>query len=398
MEPLFLCTYTGDPRAAPGNRFRRASMRAAINPYSGYGTAPAYRMLLEPDTRTKKRATSASFELAWFASEADLLAVRSPNMTRDLAWPLLVRAGGKLIPYETCIDMDRGAAYLTSPEQMSRMLLDRGALEWEADVEEYTGDTGDTHTDTHTHTHTTGSAGKKKKPEEQHPDPVMLGADVRSKLCSSMRVPLKRGWTTAWVLGRDGKSLEARFIDPARNAVTEDIPIDAEEWQEVLTRGATGIEFRAIDNFPSEGLEAFARTVVLVAAAAAAWDADKASSITPEALRLHASGLSPSWKAAMRAVERGGSQATLPAPYITKLMSHLRLEPLKPQKSGGASGGAYDTLCAVVRALHARYSRHPVAVQLDPENNSASTKKKAARSGPPVMINYNELAAATAYM
>jgi len=397
MEPLFLCTYTGDPRAAPGNRYRRASMRASLNPLSGYGTTPAHRMLLSPPTTRGSASAGVMSELVWFSNEADLLALHSPNMVRDMSWPLLVRSGGDLVPFETCIDMDRYAAhtYRAEPAEMSRMLRERERerrlFGWDSDFAElYT----DLESGTKSSTKSTGET----------PSEVMQGADVRSKLCSSLSLPLKRGWTTAWVVGRDGKSLEARFVDAARSVVVEDIPLDADEWRDVLTRGATGIEFRAIDNFPSEGIEAFARTVVLVAAAATAWDEATSSAtaaktprktprktqtpwmtgVTADALLRHASGTSPSWKAAMRAVELGGSHATLPPEYVASLKAHLGLPVNSPLPLD-----AYGTLCSVVDSLHARYRRHPVTAQLDRENVRED-------AGPPVVVNYNEQAMAMA--
>jgi hypothetical protein len=344
MEPLFLCTYTGDPRALPGNGYRHASMRAAINEWSGYGTTPAYRMLMDSKTAN---------EHVWYSSDADLLASRSPNMLRDLSWPLLVLSGGKLVPFENCIDMDRLAAYNTDGPESFGMLY-------------------------HAQRDFDGFFAEKDDADGKQP---AHGADVRTKLCSSMRIPLKNGWRMGWVFvsSREyGKSLQMRFVNMSRRLVVREIPVDTDEWRSVLTRKATGIEFRAIDNFPSEGIEGFARTIVLLAAAAAAWDEREESKDMLETLRRHASALSPSWKAAMHAVERGGSHAALPQAYVAELISHLSLPETTARKSN--INDAYGTLCAVVDALHTRYARHTVAMQLDPEN---------ARAGPPVIINYN---------
>lgn len=339
IEPLLLSTYSGDPRALgrTDDKFPRASMRADLNAYSGYGTTPVATTLDEPLHEGRRH------QIAWFASEKDLVEDRHAQQLSEYSWPIYVWISGQRVPYQSCFGDTRFGAYL--PLRATWQGYD-GMIRNDGDA--------------------------------FHVPRNGLGSDIRSKLCESLAFPLRRGWTARCL--RVGDALELRFVKGRQ--LLKDAPIDASR----LWRGLTGIEFRAVDNMPSEGITPFLQLAVLLGAAAVssvqAWGPVALKSSHTE-LQAHfekrAAARSRSWQDALRVVRARGSHARVPAQYARDLWAEIGLAGGGPPPS--PAGGAHALLNATSRALFDAFRTHGVY-----------TKMVGDATAPPVFVNYNQLA------
>eukprot|EP00798_Chlamydomonas_sp_ICE-L_P032095 gene32095-biopygen9570 len=208
------------------------------------------------------------------------------------------------------------------------------------------------------------------------------GADIRSRLCDSLDMSLKKGWVPLCLRVQD--TLELRFVHgegTPKVKVSRNAPIDARRWGKELV----GIEFRAIDNMPTHQIDHVLHLVVLLGAAAVSqvekiWH-DKADSDpdTQAFFATHAATLSPHWNAALNAVRKQGTHAPLPKAYTTYIASQAGISSLKTRNASSAT--AFGALQDFAKSLHAEYFAHSVTAVMHPRSND---------EGPPAFSNTNQ--------
>jgi hypothetical protein len=256
--------YTGDPRALGRTKYSRASMRADHSVYAGYGTTPAKYIAENTDI-------NGAALVEWYETESDLIAERGIRRQRDPSWPLFFWVHGHKIPYRKCMGS-------------IRLLHD---LSYDL-----------------THSDALG-------PSIEYHD-FGNGADVRSRLCGSLSIPILKGYETRWL--RVDDSFELRFVKNKK--VFRDTPVDEKKWG----KDVIGIEFRAIDNMPSKQIDSLLHLIVLVAAAAVA---PRKHAID---FLKHAAVLSETWHAALRDVRKYGSHAPADSSYLKGVCHALDLD------------------------------------------------------------------------
>ena len=336
IEPLIMATYaSGDPRALGAgkrNAFRRASMRADLNTYGGYGTSSMH--MISPGLGHDVY-TVTYYNTAKDAIEGRDMRVSRPGDNRVLT----VLSEGSDIPFESCMDIDRIPNWLVY-HQLEQL----------------------------------------KHPVDVELTKPPVGADVRTEgLCSAMKLPTIGGWRPVWVKigsGSAGGRLRLRLHYISKDSkLTDSIPLNAKSWQD-RTGTFRGIEFRAIDNFPSEGIESLARIVVLVAAAA---DAQVRQSgfdgVTKRLTQEQAAG-SPAYSDALYAAANGGCHAILSSSYLKALYSEMGVS----ARGLEAGSTAFRTLCHLAEALHKVHGGGELVQLMDP-----------GRTGPPIPYNANQM-------
>jgi hypothetical protein len=352
IEPLIRSTYaSGDPRAlGNGTHFSRASMRAGVNEYSGYGTSPADRIATgAPVTRN----------ITWYASTSNALAGRDPHVaTPAEGWGAFAVVDGVRLPYDTCADIPR------RPFISGDWLPDDSATSVDLVP--------------------VGGPGS--------------GGDIRTvSLCGGLSIPVAQGWSELWVGLPKRKQLELHFVNEKRDVLAS-MPVDAAAWSVQLEK-MRGIEFRAIDNFPSGGIETLVRILVLVAAAADAQAEKQGDALIKNAkilkrLATRRAATSHAWIDAMQAVKKGGCHADVGDAYMRDLWRELEIVKTKATKTKATKTKAtktmatktkamtaYPMLVALASQLHHLHSRSSVVLAMDP-----------GRKGAPVPVNYNQQA------
>jgi hypothetical protein len=335
IEPLVTTLFSGDPRALgrSDGKFSRASMRASLNPYSGYGTTPVDRMLDVPKSQKQWHS-----ELIWFNSKEDLRTEQRSMKVRDHSWPLYIRVGGHKMPYSACLDIPREAGFSLDPltKEPAIRLPDM--------------------------------PGKARAPG--------TGSDIRSMVCQSAAIPLHDGWKARWL--RVKNTLELWFFNPEKNKLTADAPVDFDGW---TTRDVRGIEFRAIDNMPQGNIDALVRLVVLLGDSAYKRGAKLA---TASYLGKNAAGRSVAWMEALDAVRLRGPHIQLPKAYLSALVKQLGLRPQLVNSLQNHT--AFEMLVAIADAMHQEHMHGIVAQSM-----------LADPSRPPKFQNTNQLAWEHAY-
>eukprot|EP00798_Chlamydomonas_sp_ICE-L_P019803 gene19803-biopygen28650 len=334
VEPLLMSLFSGDPRALGDakNTHNRASMRADTSNWAGYGTTAVKYMARGPDVES-----ITGFQVMWFENESDMLARRGARMQRDDMSKLFVWIDGKKVPFTACIgsNMRNGYYYPNNT--------------WNIPL------------------HKSPGAG--------------TGADIRSRLCDSLDMSLKKGWVPRWLRVRD--TLELRFVHgegTPKVKVSRNAPIDARRWGKELV----GIEFRAIDNMPTHQIDNVLHLVVLLGAAAVSqvekiWHDNANSDPNTQAFfATHTATLSPHWNAALDAVRKQGAHAPLPKAYTTYIASQAGISSLKTRN---ASATAFGALQDFAKSLHAEYCAHSVTALMHPRSND---------EGPPAFSNTNQ--------
>lgn len=262
VEPLLMTLYSGDPRAlGTRGKYPRASMRAAVNTYAGYGTTPAKNIAHNIDGH-------CSTELDWFESDEDLINNRGVRQQCDPSWKLFMWVDGKKMPYGYCLASSR-----------FMMLWDLGL--WVPIID--------------------GLDSYNR---------MGRGADIRNEVCEKLKIPIEDGYEHRWLRVKD--TLELRFVK--NNKVVRDVPINKKKWGRELV----GIEFRAIDNMPVDEIDNVLRFIILVTAASEA----VVGSINFE---TQAATLSDAWHDALSSVKRLGSHAHVHNKYINTLRKQLGL-------------------------------------------------------------------------
>lgn len=338
-EPLLMSLFSGDPRALGDSRgrFSRASMRADVSPYAGYGTTAVKYIAKGPQA-----GSMSGLEVEWYESEADMVAGRGARKQRATS-RLFVWIDGKKVPFTLCLLSNMRFGYYDphpweNPFYPLLPLLDHGR-----------------------------------------------GADIRSKLCDSFSGSLQQGWTPRWLRVRD--TLELRFVSghgtPAAR-VTRNAPINARRWGKDLV----GIEFRALDNMPSRQIDKVLHFVVLLGAAAISqvdriWPSDEEDPEKHAFFAEHSASLSTAWQGALGAVRKRGAHAPMPQAYTKYLAAQLGL-PI-----ASATATAFDTLQEVARRLHAEHKSHAVTRSMHPLSEE---------EGPPNFENSNQEAWEAMYM
>eukprot|EP00798_Chlamydomonas_sp_ICE-L_P028133 gene28133-biopygen32085 len=334
VEPLLRSLFSGDPRALGDdkNTHNRASMRADTSNFAGYGTTAVKYIARGPDVDS-----ITGFQVMWFENESDMLARRGARMQRDDMSKLFVWIDGKKVPFTACIGSHMRNGYY--------------------------------------YPNYTWNIPLHKSPE------AGTGADIRSRLCDSLDMSLKKGWVPLWLRVRD--TLELRFVHgegTPKVKVSRNAPIDARRWGKELV----GIEFRAIDNMPTHQIDHVLHLVVLLGAAAVSqvekiWHDNADSDPDTQAFfATHAATLSPHWNAALDAVRKQGAHAPLPKAYTTYIASQTGISSLKTRN---ASATAFGALQDFARSLHAEYFAHSVTALMHPRSND---------EGPPAFSNTNQ--------
>lgn len=316
MEPLMMTLYTGDPRALGSTKYSRASMRADHSTYAGYGTTPAKHIAEDTDL-----GPSVVFE--WYETESELVNQVGARRQRDSSWPLFVWIQGHKIPYRKCMGSLRLLYELSS--ELRNVAGPHISL----------NDFGN-------------------------------GADVRSRLCETLEVPLLRGYTPRWL--RVGDSLELRFLRDKK--VLRDAPVNEKKWGKQVA----GIEFRAVDNMPSKQIDSLLHLIVLIAAAAVG-PRKRAAAIN---FVKHAATLSDSWQKSLYDVRKYGSHAPANQSYLKELSITLGID-----LPTSTTTTMFEALNMVSSQLHAQYSSYDLVSKMHP---------KCAKNGPPVFDNVGQAA------
>eukprot|EP00798_Chlamydomonas_sp_ICE-L_P026468 gene26468-biopygen11412 len=335
VEPLLMSLFSGDPRALGDdkNTHNRASMRVDTSNFAGYGTTAVKYIARGPDVDS-----ITGFQVMWFENESDMLARRGARMQRDDMSKLFVWIDGKKVPFTACIGSHMRNGYY--------------------------------------YPNYTWNIPLHKSPE------AGMGADIRSRLCDSLDMSLKKGWVPLWLRVRD--TLELRFVHgegTPKVKVSRNAPIDARRWGKELV----GIEFRAIDNMPTHQIDHVLHLVVLLGAAAVSqvekiWHDNADSDPDTQAFfATHAATLSPHWNAALDAVQKQGAHAPLPKAYTTYIASQAGISSLKTRNSSSAT--AFGALQDFAKSLHAEYFAHSVTALMHPRSND---------EGPPAFSNTNQ--------
>ena len=343
IEPIITAAYaTGDPRALgkPDGSFSRASVRSEINVYSGYATSPVDRIAVgRPVTN----------HLMWYNNKEDAAKgvrhrVSGPSENN---WRLTVVVDGVRLPYSVCEDIPRlpyaagWDGYYDNRTVQLRM--------WEA------------------------IPG--------------LGADIRTDgLCKALHMPIKLGWRGVWIrVGGVKKKiaphLQLHFIRDSTGELVDEFPLDEKEWESML-EVLKGVEFRALDNFPSSGLEPLVRTLALIAAAAdaqvEATSGNKDHKKIVDRLVDKRAQSNAGYTAALAAVRAAGCHADVGRAYARRLYKELGIG--KPPS--GPLPTAYEMLVDVASRLHRAHGNSAVIKALDPRRGKAD---KA-----PVPVNFNQ--------
>lgn len=324
LEPLLLSAMSGDPRAVGGGLAHpRCSMRSAFNPLYGLGTASAPGFLPPPPPGVHVHAYRTREDAA--AAASGQARPQTPVALADA--DLFVSIHGVEVPYMACSDHGRvqrddatgwaDAGPLGPPGGLLRNGFDRALAQ----------------------------AGATYR--------VSANTDVRTAACSSTGMELEDGWETVWVLSRPRGGRPQLRMHHARRP--PDGPAEV-VYDAPLRRGhhgePRGVEFRLLDNAPSERLLPVLRAIALLAAGAALDAARLGEKAFAREISARAAG-SPAWARAAADISSRGFLAPLDAPQLREFAERLGV----PGALGTQRLAAFDALAAAGRALEERFAR-----------------------------------------